>query len=109
MSTFMALLDSHDERLAQVVSEVTDRIRRGESPELKDLQQQHPDLAKELKDIWPALILAEELAQPSPDHEQKTQSVTSPSGALEHPCSGVITDPARQVVPSLPRTFGDYE
>src|SRR5947209_19468607 len=91
-------LISDDERLAQILSDVTDRIRRGESPELQALLQQHPDLAAELKEIWPALALAEELAKPSLDHEEQTCSPTPQP------------DPSRALVqPSLPRTLGDYE
>ena len=92
----MQPLISDDERLAQILSDVTDRIRRGESPELQALLQQHPDLAAELKEIWPALALAEEFGKPSLDHEKQTcATVPQP-------------DPSRSLF-SLPRTFGDYE
>lgn len=93
-----SFLQSHDDRLAEILSDVTDRIRRGESPELKALQQQHPDLAGDLQEIWPALVLAEELAQPSPDHEEPTQAPVPASPSPETPAQS-----------SLPRTFGDYE
>src|SRR5712692_10899471 len=93
-----SFLNSHDERLAQILSDITDRIRRGESPELKALQEQHPDLAGDLQEIWPALVLAEELAQPSPDHEEPTQAPVPASALPETPAPS-----------SLPRTFGDYE
>src|SRR5439155_19137545 len=86
-----------DERLAQILSDVTDRIRRRESPNLEALLQQHPNLAAELKEIWPALALAEEFAKPSLDHEKQTPATPQP-------------DPSRALVqPSLPRTLGDYE
>jgi len=93
----MQPLISDDERLAQILSDVTDRIRRGESPELEALLQQHPDLKTELKQVWPALVLAEELAKSSPDHEKQSAATPQP-------------DPSRALVqPSLPRMFGDYE
>src|SRR6267378_3319685 len=94
----MQPLTSDDERLAQILSDVTDRIRRGESPDLEAILQQHPDLKTELKQVWPALILAEELAKPSPDHEEQTCAPTPQP------------DPSKVLIQhSLPRTFGDYE
>ena len=83
----MQPLISDDERLAQILSDVTDRIRRGESPELQALLQQHPDLAAELKEIWPALALAEEFAKPSLDHEKQAPATPQPdpSRALVQP------------------------
>jgi tRNA A-37 threonylcarbamoyl transferase component Bud32 len=91
-------LAMNDQRLAHILSEVTDRMRRGESPELKALQQQYPDLAGDLQEIWPALVLAEELAQPSPDHEEQTSAPVPGSPSPENSAPS-----------SLPRAFGDYE
>src|SRR5262245_6966316 len=93
-------LDSQDERLAHVLSEVTDRMRRGKIPELQVLQDQHPELAKELKEIWPALVLAEELAKPAPDGRSASTSATA-SGA----CESLGPSRENSTPPSLPRTF----
>jgi serine/threonine-protein kinase len=114
MSVLMPLpfLDSQDERLARVLSEVTDRMRRGESPELKVLQEQHPEVAKELKEIWPALVLAEELAKPTPDGGRSVAEVVrlrlpSATASGERECPGTSRENSMPL--SLPRTFGDYE
>jgi serine/threonine-protein kinase len=72
---------------------------------LKSVQDQHPDLAQELKDIWPALVLAEELAKPSPDGSRSRETSATASGAREHP--GASRENSTPL--SLPRTFGDYE
>src|SRR5262249_18007990 len=97
---------SDDERLAQIVSDLTDRIRRGESPNLQAFLQQHPDLETELKQVWPALVLAEELAMPPPDRRSRIEDRGS---KIEiHPVQSSILDPRSSISP-LPRTFGDYE
>jgi serine/threonine-protein kinase len=107
-------LDSQDERLAHILSDVTDRMRRGESPELNALQEQHPELAQELKELWPALVLAEELAKPSSNGEEPTLGKekerpidrSQATGGLS-PCPPDSLSPGPTF--SLPRTFGDHE
>jgi len=91
-------LISADERLARLLAELTDRLRRGENVELAPVIHQHPDLAAELRQIWPALVLAEELAKPSSDLEEPTQSQV-PDAPRHEPTSPL----------AFPRTFGDYE
>jgi serine/threonine-protein kinase len=92
------VLASNDERLAPILSELTDRFRRGENVELESVVGQHPDLATELREVWPALVLAEELAKPEANFEPPTQAGRPQSPAAQ---------PAQSL--SLPRTFGDYE
>jgi serine/threonine-protein kinase len=87
----------HDERLAQVLAELTDQFRRGERPDLQPFAEKHPDLAPELREIWPALVLAEELSKPAPA-SLVTQEVSPIPSSSETPPP-----------PGLPRTFGDYE
>src|SRR5438876_7017040 len=89
---------STDERLARLLGELTDRLRRGENVELEPVIHQHADLAAELRQIWPALVLAEELAKPSSDLEEPTQSQVP-----DAPC------PEATSLLTFPRTFGDYE
>src|SRR4051812_28325584 len=45
------------ERLAE---EVMARLRRGERPALSEYTAAHPDLADEIRDLFPALVLMEE-------------------------------------------------
>jgi serine/threonine-protein kinase len=96
-------LAANDEQLAAILNDLINRIRLGQSPDLNALLQQHPDLAPDLREIWPALVLAEELAKPSLDHEQPTESFSPAGGAREQ--AGVSFETAT----SLPRSFGDYE
>lgn len=49
---------THDERLAQLLSELTERVQRGEAVELEPVCQDHPDLATELRFLWGAVIVS---------------------------------------------------
>src|SRR5438874_2223185 len=53
-----------DERLAQILGELTVQFRQGKQPDVETVARQHPDLAAELRELWPAVVLAEELAKP---------------------------------------------
>jgi serine/threonine protein kinase len=91
-------LTSNDERLAHILTELTDRARRGEQVDLESVVGQHSDLAAELRKIWPALVLAEELGKSQCDLNESTKGFQPTAAATEPtPLAG------------LPRTFGDYE
>ena len=49
---------SQDERLAQLLSELADRVQRGESVELERVCESHPDLANELRFLWGAVVVS---------------------------------------------------
>jgi eukaryotic-like serine/threonine-protein kinase len=73
------------ERLAE---EFLQRYRRGERPALSEYAQAHPELADEIRDLFPALILME---QAGPGGDKR-------SG----PC-GAVTEDGR-----APERIGDY-
>jgi hypothetical protein len=50
------------DRLAE---EFAERYRRGERPALTDYVRQHPELADEIREVFPALVLMEQL-KPAP-------------------------------------------
>src|SRR5579859_5044891 len=90
---------ARDETLAQLLADLTEQARRGQSPDVDAVARQHPDIAKELRGLWAAVQLAEALAQRAPP----TPTVDfSPSKAPGHDSSA---GPAA----GLPRTFGDYD
>jgi eukaryotic-like serine/threonine-protein kinase len=78
-----------EELLAAVLAELTERLRRGETPDLQAAIKQHPHLEVELKELWPAVVMAEEMSR----------SVDDPR-----------TLPWQTTAEHLPaRNFGDYE
>jgi serine/threonine-protein kinase len=82
-----------DERLAQLLAGMTEQVRRGERPDVEATAAQHPDLAAELRELWAAVLFADEFAKSSVTLRQ------TPSQP----------EPAAAAPPALPRTFGDYE
>lgn len=80
----------HDERLATLLADLSDRAMRGDAVNIDACCREHPDLADELRELWGAVLVAEVAASHASD---VTSPLTqTPSGVLELPCR-----------------FGDYE
>jgi serine/threonine-protein kinase len=77
-----------------VLSDLADQLRRGGKPDVEAVAGQHPEVAGELRALWPAVVLAQELAAPEP--------TSLPT--VDLPCRV----PAAPGAPG-PRTVGDYE
>src|ERR1700722_16125388 len=58
---------SSDERnpVELLAEEFLDRKRRGEQPTLREYLERHPDLAAEIQDLFPALLMMEDLGESS--------------------------------------------
>jgi serine/threonine-protein kinase len=96
MSRFSSpVASSTDERLATLLAELTDARRRGEPVDINAAIAKHPDLARELRELWAAAELADAMGR----HARETSllPVAEPSP----------TEPARPNGP--PRLIGDYE
>ncbi len=87
-----------DERLAQLLADLTEQLRQGHSPDLEAVAHQHPDLAAELRELWAAVLLTDGLARRGPD-PQSTVDYAPAAAPVECPPSSS----------TLPRRFGDYE
>ena len=87
-----------DQRLAQLLSQLSDQRRQGKQPDLDAIAAQHPDLAAELRELWGAVLLAEEFAHPR-------------SGERKGPAPTLIgiEPPDPSVAASASQAFGDYE
>ena len=48
-----------------LAEEFLDRKRRGERPTLQDYLDRHPELAEEIRDLFPALLMMEDLGESS--------------------------------------------
>ena len=84
-----------DERLAALLAEVTDRLRAGDEPQIDELAERHPELADELRELWAAVLVAEQLAG----------SDVNGIAALTLPEVDALLRPK----PALPCKFGEYE
>ena len=82
----MATLDSeHYHLLDQLAEDFAARFRRGERPALKEYTDRYPELAGEIRELFPAMVRveqAEEGAQPGGDKERP---VTGDSPAANPP------------------------
>jgi len=67
-----------DRRLAGLLGELTDEIRAGREPDLEAAARRNPDLADELRDLWAAATVAEELAVLAPEGPTGVWSEGSP-------------------------------
>jgi serine/threonine-protein kinase len=53
-----------DQRLAQLLAELTDQLHHGKQPDLEQATREHPELARELRELWGTVVLTEALVQP---------------------------------------------
>jgi serine/threonine-protein kinase len=58
----------------QLAEEFLERQRRGEQPSITEYTQRYPELADEIKDLFPALVVVEQL-KPTPDNLTNLGSV----------------------------------
>src|SRR5437879_3210978 len=92
---------ARDHKLASLMSELTEQLRCGRQPNIDAAIQQHPDVADELRDPWVLAQLANHFAGPGRNHVPAPECPTLPPGAGV----GAIASS----LPSLPRSFADYE
>lgn len=83
--------EERDQQLAQLLADLSEQKRRGQVPDIDVVAAQHPDLATELRELWGAVLLADEL----------TRSEREASAPC---CMEQGADASRS-----PRNFDDYE
>ncbi len=90
--------EERDQRLAQLLADLSEQRRRGQAPDLDAIAVQYPDLAAELRELWGAVLLAEEFAH-------------SLSGGRKPPEATLRgrKPPAQELTPFTSKIFGDYE
>ena len=88
---------AHEERLALVVSDLADRVQRGEQVTLEDECRKSPEFAGELRELWGAIVVAQAAGSHSRSGEPPTIPAKPPTNDFP---SGEL---------SLPARFGDYE
>lgn len=73
-----------------LADQFADRMRLGESPSIDDYADEHPDLADEIRDLFPSIQMMEKLSR----HEHEDRS-------------GTGRDPYADV--TMPKTLGDFD
>jgi len=86
----------HEAKLAELVSQLADKIQGGEQLNFADVCQQHPDYAADLKEVWGALVVTQAVALNL--RQGLTQTSDSHIPSLSH----------RIAIASLPFEIGDY-
>jgi hypothetical protein len=71
----MSNTTSGDDRLGKLAESFLARYRRGERPTPAEYAAQHPDLAEQILELFPGLLLMEELGQgvTTPPHDSRNQ------------------------------------
>ncbi|MEM9369190.1 MAG: serine/threonine-protein kinase [Planctomycetota bacterium] len=113
-ATVGAEMDDSEQRLANVLAELTDRICDGGMPDLESVCQQHPDLAGELRRLWGAVLVTDTAGiardevpanLATLEKQEATETLRLPRGA-----SPKEEDSSSQWKSlRLPTTIGDYE
>lgn len=92
-------ISPEEERLALLLTELSDRAARGELVDLEQVARQHPDLADELRDLWGAVMLADAVGSHVNSVSRTTSSAHLASSATPPADAGL----------NLPAQLGDYE
>ena len=58
----MSSSESGSELVLELAEEFLERHRKGERPQLKEYIDRHPELAAEIKDVFPAMAMMENIA-----------------------------------------------
>src|SRR5665213_3003570 len=97
---------SRDERLAELIGELVEQERQGQSPDVEQVARQHPDLAADLRELWTTAMIAEDVASFSDLLADPGQTAAHDDAVDEGPADGGVL---RQGTPLVPQQFGDYE
>jgi serine/threonine-protein kinase len=92
-----AASSTHEERLAQLVSNLADRVQRGEQVSLEDECRRSPEFAGDLRELWGAIVVAQAAGSHSRGGEPPTLAAGAPASDF----------PRGEL--SLPARLGDYE
>jgi serine/threonine protein kinase len=90
-----------EQRLADLLTELTERRQRGEPADVSQVTRAHPDLADDLRRLWAAVEVCGEFGRPAKAREPRLP----PDGEA----ATVPFTPSPVPAGVLPRAFGDYE
>ena len=100
--------DQYDDKLAEILAELIEGRREGGKPELEALARKYPELAAELRSLWPALMVSEEVARAAAAvdvdaADPRAHTVSAGGSGSQH------AEETRASAAPLPRWFGGYE
>ncbi|MDA0840695.1 MAG: serine/threonine-protein kinase [Planctomycetota bacterium] len=89
-----------DELLVKALEDLFEQKRQGKKPDLEAATREHPDLGEELRELWAAAVMADELG---------SDSTKAQSAGWEHLETVPSPDSKTKSQQRLPETFGNYE
>ena len=92
--------DLLEQQLAEIVAAQLDQMQRGQSLDMEALIAEHPKLAAQIQEVWPALLLADVAGHSSSILDEPTSS---------HRAFGSIVLGNDQTPEAIPTRMGDYE
>lgn len=87
----MSEIETQAEQLDQIAGDFVDRIRQGERPPISDYVRKYPELADELRELLPALVLMEQAASAG-DQRASVETATGSLSQGEAPMPAQIGD-----------------
>ncbi len=75
MSTASSSGSADYDRFDQIAEEFAERHRRGEHPSIQEFVDRHPELADEIRELFPALV---EVERAEGDHQKAAATATPP-------------------------------
>jgi len=97
------MITDRDERLAALIDQLTVQARSGRPVDVEAVAHEHPDLARELRELWAVAQFAGIASHPGFDKQRPTPGITPTTPGYR----GDGSDPA--AANELPREFGDFE
>ncbi len=92
--------DALEQQLAEIVAAQLDKMQHGQSLNMDELIAAHPQLAKQIQDVWPALLLADVAGHCAATEDEPTSS---------HRGFGSLVLGCDQTPEAIPSRMGDYE
>src|SRR5438105_3974615 len=69
----------------QLAEEFVERYRRGERPSLREYTERYPEHAEQIRDLFPALAMMEQVAPDSASDPASSPEPAMPKPTTEHP------------------------
>jgi len=103
--------DGRDALLAELLERLAEGARAGAPPEIMKLTENRPELARELRALWAAALVAECAAIGSwrAENAADRSGAARSSGDSDEAGEGDTADKTDSHARGLPRDFGDYE